>query len=69
MNTFIRLLVLVPATVLVILIAWLSIGFAGLSLWSVLFCFLVLAFPVGLVVWTIRDHRRRKAQPQTGQIQ
>ncbi|MCB2044776.1 MAG: hypothetical protein H6915_05510 [Novosphingobium sp.] len=65
MNTFIRLLVLIPATIFVTLTALLGIGFAGPNFLSFLAAFAIVAVPAGLIVWTIRDHFKRKALKDT----
>jgi len=54
-NTFIRLVVLIPATLFAILMAWIGIGFGGLSFWSIALNLTLVAIPASLVVWAIWD--------------
>lgn len=65
MNRFIRLLVLIPATIFTTLMALPGIGFAGPNFWSLLAAFAIVAVPAGLIVWTIRDHFKRTALKDT----
>jgi ABC-type bacteriocin/lantibiotic exporter with double-glycine peptidase domain len=62
--TFIRLLVLIPAALLMALLGMLAIGFAGWSFFSVPLAALFVGWPIALIIWTIRDHRKRSGISQ-----
>ena len=58
-NTVFRLFVLVPAAVLIIIVGVLAIGFGGLNVLSVLLGGLLILAPLGLICWSLADHRKR----------
>ena len=58
-TTIFRLLVLVPGALLLAVIGWLGLGFAGLSLPSVAGAVLLISAPIALIAWTVFDHRKR----------
>jgi hypothetical protein len=60
MHTAFRLLVFMPAAVFAVVIGLLGVGFAGGALPSLLLFALIVALPIGLIAWTIRDARRRR---------
>lgn len=62
MNRFwliFRLIVLVPATIFGFLMAWMGIGFGGLSVWSILMAALFALAPLSALFWAIIDFRRK----------
>ncbi len=59
MNTAIRLLVLIPAAAVCALLAFLSFGFGGLNVASLTLAIVLAITPVGLIAWTVADHRKR----------
>ena len=60
MNTIIRLVVLIPATIFAFLMAWVGVGFSGLTPLSILVALMFVGVPSALLVWTIKDHSARK---------
>lgn len=58
-NTEIRLLVLIPAAVICVVIAFLGLGFGGLNVKSMMLTIVVAGTPLALIAWTISDHRKR----------
>ena len=60
MNAILRLIVLIPVTIFAFLMAWVGIGFAGLTFWSLVIALAFVSVPVALVVWTVKDHHSRR---------
>lgn len=59
MNTALRLLVLIPAAAISAVVAFLSFGFGGLHVGSIVLAIVIAGTPLALIAWTIADYRKR----------